>query len=286
MKPQGGRRSRPTRSEPQASEGRSPSSSDQRARRPGRLAGRVALVTGAGQGIGRAIALAFAREEADVAIAELDATKAESTAAAVRALGRRCACIVADVGLRADCERAVAETVRELGRLDVLVNGAAWAQPNTSLGETTDALYQRTFDVCMTSVFWTMRAAYPHLKRSGNGSVINFASNAGTEGMAGNAVYAASKEAIRGFSRSLAREWGRDGIRVNMIRPIAASPSLAGWIDENPKLAAVQARAIPLGRFGDCDADIAPVAVFLASDESRYLTAVTLPADGGGGQER
>lgn len=251
-----------------------------------RLEGRVALVTGAGQGIGRSIALAFAREGAHVAVAELDPATAARTTEEVQALGGRGACLVCDVGSKEDCERIVEETVRQLGGLDVLVNCAAWARPGTPLVETSDELYRRTLDVCISSVFWTMRAAYPHLKAGGRGSVINFASNAGTEGMAGNAVYAAAKEAIRGLSRSLAREWGPDGIRVNMIRPIAASPSLAGWAEANPKLAGVQARAIPLGRFGDCDADIAPVAVFLASDESRYLTAVTLPADGGGGQER
>jgi len=91
---------------------------------------------------------------------------------------------------------------------------------------------------------------------------------------------------LRTFSRSLAREWGSDGIRVNMIRPIALSPSLATWCEENPKFAQAQAQAIPLGRFGDCDADIAPTAVFLASDEARYLTGVTLPVDGGAGGER
>jgi NAD(P)-dependent dehydrogenase (short-subunit alcohol dehydrogenase family) len=251
-----------------------------------RLAGRVALVTGAGQGIGRAIALAFAREGADVAVAELDPQKAARTTDEIRSLGQRSACLVCDVGVREDCERIVEAAARELGGLDVLVNGAAWARTGTPLSETSDEQYRRTLDVCMTSVFWTMRAAHPHLKASGRGSVINFASNAGTEGMAGNAVYAAAKEAIRGFSRSMAREWGPDGIRVNMIRPIAASPSTAAWMEENPKLARMQERAIPLGRIGDCDADIAPVAVFLAGDESRYLTAVTLPADGGGGQER
>jgi NAD(P)-dependent dehydrogenase (short-subunit alcohol dehydrogenase family) len=104
--------------------------------------------------------------------------------------------------------------------------------------------------------------------------------------MAGNAPYAAAKEAIRGFSRSLAREWGRDGIRVNMIRPIALSPSLATWKEQNGKLAKLHESAIPLGRIGDCDEDIAPAAVFLASDDARYLTAVTLPVDGGAGQER
>ena len=130
----------------------------------------------------------------------------------------------------------------------------------------------------MSSVFWISRAAYPHLKASGRGSVINFASNAGTEGMAGNAPCFACSRARSATTRPACFE--------AQSRMPASSPSLATWCEENPKFARTQAQAIPLGRFGDCDADIAPTAVFLASDEARYLTGVTLPVDGGAGGER
>ncbi len=251
-----------------------------------RLEGHRALVTGAGQGIGRAIALAFAREGASVAVADIQSDAVQTTAEEIVALGRSAKALEADIGLSADCDRIVRESGAALGGLDVLVNCAAWAKVGVPIADVDDALYQRTLDVCMSSVFWTMRAAYPLLKESGRGSVINFASNAGTEGMPGNAPYAAAKEAIRGFSRSAAREWARDNIRVNIIRPIADSPGTQQWGEDHPAQKKAAESGIPLGRFGDCDRDIAPVAVFLASDEARYLTAVTLPADGGGGMER
>jgi NAD(P)-dependent dehydrogenase (short-subunit alcohol dehydrogenase family) len=243
-------------------------------------------VTGAGQGIGRAIALAFAREGADVAVADQNGETARDTGRQVEALGRKAHVVQCDVGRPAECTRAVDETVNRLGGLGILVNAAAWASPGIPVVAVDDELYHRTMDVCAGGSFWTMRAAHPHLKASGHGAVINFASSAGTEGMAGNAVYAAAKEAIRGLTRSAAKEWGPDGIRVNLIRPIAASPGLLAWAEENPAMRKAQEAMMPLGRLGDCDDDIAPVAVFLASDEARYLTAATVPADGGAGTER
>jgi NAD(P)-dependent dehydrogenase (short-subunit alcohol dehydrogenase family) len=136
------------------------------------------------------------------------------------------------------------------------------------------------FDTGFRGTFYFMQAAYPHLKTTG-GKIINIGSASGLEGSAGMGAYGAAKEAIRSLSKTAAREWGRDGINVNILCPLANSPGVTTMMEHNPKFEANITKTQPIGRIGDCEMDIGPVAVFLASDDSRYVTGHTLPADGG-----
>jgi NAD(P)-dependent dehydrogenase (short-subunit alcohol dehydrogenase family) len=251
-----------------------------------RLAGRIALVTGAGQGIGRGIAHALAREGADVAVVERQAETAASTAKEVEALGVRSLAIPCDVGRREACEQAVARAVAALGGLDVLVNNAGWSRSSVPLLEVDDEQMDRTLRVNLLASFWMMQAAHPHLVLRGGGSIINFGSGAGTGGLPGEGPYAAAKEAIRGLSRVAANEWGPQGIRVNVICPFANSPGMQQWSEMDRAGYEALLRRIPLRRVGDCEDDVGRTAVFLASDDSAYLTGQTLMLDGGMGSFR
>jgi len=251
-----------------------------------RLEGKIALVTGAGQGIGRGVALAMAREGADVAVAELHADTAKQTAEELRELGVRTVAIPCDVGTRAACENAVAQTAEDLGGLDVLVNNAGWARPAVPLLEVDDDQFERTLRINTMATFWCMQAAHPQLLARGGGAVINFASGSGTHGMPGEGPYAAAKEGIRGLSRVAANEWGPQGIRVNVICPFANSPGMLQWSKIEPKAYQATLRQIPLRRVGDCEQDIGRCAVFLASDDASYVTGQTLMVDGGSGTFR
>jgi NAD(P)-dependent dehydrogenase (short-subunit alcohol dehydrogenase family) len=251
-----------------------------------RLANRIALVTGAGRGIGRGIALAMAREGADVAVAELDAETASSTAEEVRALGVRSLAIQCDVAKRADCEQAVRTVVDELGGIDVLVNNAGWSKSPVSLLDVDDEQFERTHRINTMGSFWLMQLCHPQLVARGGGSIINFGSGAGTQGLPGQGPYAAAKEAVRGLTRVAANEWGPEGIRVNVICPFANSPGMLAWSKIDPKSYEATIRSIPLRRVGDCEEDIGRAAVFLASDDSAYVTGQTLMVDGGMGSFR
>jgi NAD(P)-dependent dehydrogenase (short-subunit alcohol dehydrogenase family) len=246
-----------------------------------RLLGKVCIVTGAGQGVGRGIALAFAREGATVVVVEWNEETGKQVADEIEALGRKALFVRCDVADRASVDAAVATTLEAFGAIDVLVNNAQRAPMRpTPLLEHTDEIVELCFATGFRGTLYFMQACHPHLKQRG-GRIVNFASAAGLDGMAGQAAYGASKEAIRALSKTAAREWGPDGINVNIICPLAKSPGVVKLLELAPEMEERMTRGNPIARIGECEEDIAPVAVFLASDDARYVTGQTLCADGG-----
>jgi NAD(P)-dependent dehydrogenase (short-subunit alcohol dehydrogenase family) len=244
------------------------------------LAGKVAIITGAGQGVGLGIAQAFAAAGAALTITGRNAQKLQAASESLRSVGAQVLTHPADARKRADADATVTATLERFGRLDVLVNNAQSSVPGAMLEQLDDATIELTLESGLLGTIYHMQAALPHLKNQG-GSIINLGSREGIIGGAGFGIYAAAKEAIRGLSRSAAREWGRYGIRVNVICPAALSPAAVKYFADNPGSEEYYNSTTALGRMGDPLKDIGPVAVFLASDASRYLTGQTLNADGG-----
>lgn len=247
------------------------------------LAGRVAVVTGGGQGVGLGIAQALASAGAKVLISGRSPGKLEQAASDIaRACGDpdRIAVHTADVRLRRDAEATIARAIAVFGRLDILVNNAQSSTPGVMLEDLDDDSLALTLESGLFGTIHHMRAALPHMKVRG-GSIINLGSREGIEGGIGFAAYAAAKEGIRALSRVAAREWGKYRVRVNVINPAALSPAAVTYLDAHPAEAERYLREIALGRFGDPADDIGPVAVFLASDAARYVTGQTINADGG-----
>ncbi|BAU72860.1 SDR family NAD(P)-dependent oxidoreductase [Metapseudomonas furukawaii] len=243
------------------------------------LNGKVALVTGGGQGVGQGIAHALAAEGARVAVAGRTRATLEATCEDIRRRGGTALAVECDVMSQADIDRCVAQVVEAFGGLNILVNNAHIV-PLGRILEVSDETFMLGIDSGPLATLRLMRACYPHLK--GDGAVVNLASSAAVRWDAsGYGHYAATKEAIRALSRGAACEWGVDGIRVNVIAPHALSPGLRGWVDANPVEAEAFFSSIPLRRVGDCEADIGRAVAFLVSDNARYLTGATIPLDGG-----
>ncbi len=246
-----------------------------------RLAGKIAVVTGAGQGIGRGIALVLAREGARVCVAELKAHRGERTAEEIRAGGGDAFAVAADVAIRDDVERMIADTVGRWGGLDVLVNNAHGFGARAPLEEIPDEQFDLSWTSGVKGTWWAMCAARPHMAARGQGRIVNMVSLAADRGDAGLGEYNAAKAAIAALTRTAAREWGRQGITANAIAPGAWTKRGQDWAARDPEGFARAMAARPIGRLGDPETDIAPVALFLATDESRFVTGQVLYVDGG-----
>ena len=245
-----------------------------------RLNGKVALVTGAANGMGQSEALIFAREGAKVAVADVLETEGRQVADKIKAAGGHGMFVKLDVTQEADWEKAVKATVEAFGKLDVLVN-------NAGISGTFDpdylstAAWDRIMDINSKGVFLGMKHAIPAMQRAGGGSIVNISSISGIVGQLGiHMAYNASKGAVRTMTKSGAVQFAKDGIRVNSVHPGMLPPMKSSKGSADPAWRDKMIRAVPLKREGRVE-EVAHAVLFLASDEASYITGVELPVDGG-----
>jgi NAD(P)-dependent dehydrogenase (short-subunit alcohol dehydrogenase family) len=245
----------------------------------GRLAGKVALITGGDSGIGRAVAALYAREGADIAVVYLcEHDDAEETRRIVESEGRRAILLAGDIGAKDFCFEAVAQTIDAFGRLDILVNNAGEQHPDQDVRDITEAQLTRTFQTNIFGMFYLAQAARPHLRKGG--AIVNCTSVTAYQGESELLDYSATKGAIVAFTRSLSEQVVADGIRVNAVAP---GPI---WTPLNPSGGASKDKLAhfgektPMGRPGQPN-EVAPAFLFLACEDSRYMSGQVLHPNGG-----
>jgi NAD(P)-dependent dehydrogenase (short-subunit alcohol dehydrogenase family) len=242
-----------------------------------RLTGRAGIVTGGGQGIGRAIATALVENGASVVLVDQNLETLQEAAAAITASGGAARYVQGSVAERETADRAVAECVEAFGSVDVVVNCAHTYTPHASMETIPAEDFRTEINTGFFGSVHTMQAAFPHMRDRG-GSIINFGSQVALHGDPKRATYSATKEAIRGMSRTAARDWGRFKIRVNVICPMALTPAVKERVA--PDVLEMVIEDTSVGFIGNPE-DIAPTAVFLASDDAYYVTGQTINVDGG-----
>ena len=241
----------------------------------GRLVGKVAVVTGAGQGIGRAIAQRYAAEGASVVVNDLDRATAEAVAADLVSQGLQATPVQADVSVAVEVDSLFQRAMGEYGRLDILVNNAGIVSPMLHILEADEAWWRRIIDVNLTGAFLTCKRAAHIMVEAGMGSIINMSSGGATRAHRAFTSYDASKGGIEAFTRALALDLGPYGIRVNALMPGSIDTADLGEAER-----AYRGQNVPLGRVGEPN-DMTGPAVFLASDDSSYVTGEVVRVDGG-----
>lgn len=241
---------------------------------------KVAIVTGAGQGIGKGIALCLAKRGVKIVCVGRRSDPIEATAKEIRELGGESFAMTCDTADRERVKEVVAKTVETYGTVDVMINNAQ-SLPGSAPVE--DVTYDMMYTAWSTGTLGSlnfMQECFPYMKEQGEGRVINFASATGMFGYAGNLAYACNKEAIRGLTKIAAKEWGKYGISVNCVLPGAESPAAKVWAEKFPEKYAEILEQQPMKRLGDSENDIAPVVAFLSGPDSCYFSGQCLLVDG------
>jgi NAD(P)-dependent dehydrogenase (short-subunit alcohol dehydrogenase family) len=245
-----------------------------------RFEGKCVLVTGAGSGIGRATALAFAAESARLVLSDVDEWNGQATVAAAQRLGVEAEFVRADVARAADCAAMVDRAVARFGRLDVAFNNAGINIPAAPIADVDESAWHRIVGINLTGVFLCMKYEIAAMKRGGGGAIVNTASVGGLIGTAGVTAYCATKHGVVGLTKSAALDHIRDGIRINAVCPGGTrTPMLAEWF-KDPDVERTALAGTPIGRMAD-PAEIARAVLFVASDEASFMVGHALVADGG-----
>ena len=246
------------------------------------LEGKVAIVTGGAKGLGYGISRALASEGASVLISGRDGATAQAVAVEIeRDFGTKAIGLAGDMGVKEDVLSMVQAAVDRFGGLDILVNNASLLSAGVLLEDKTDQRLRRTLEIGVWGNWWAMQAAFPHMKKRGGGSVINFSSIDAQTGAWLHSDYNINKLGIEGLTRSAAVEWGRFNIRVNAIAPTGLGQVFAQLVRDVPGFMETVVASNPLKRAGDPEKDIGPVVVFLASEMSRFVTGEMINVDGG-----